>query len=909
MSSNTSSPLGHSSIKAIAVTWALTSFLPLPLILCIFLIRYRPQVFNGLNFSSLLPRVQPGSKLSRFTWFSNLSASTPSSHTLAVSNTSSYTLPVLDFFSPSTPPPRFSIPRAHPSPRTPQKSSPDSSLNLAVPPTSKASPNINGSSKKPVIRSRSSNPFFPASESPKCLSFLEPPSLKSTPRKSYSRLPPNNLRPAPILPSFETSPTPVIRHQRRLRKRFVVSASLLFVIFALYVLDGFAIAAAQDYVQVRVLSHNGKGGLGKGKENEKRLVPWIMYIFVQGGLLFWAAWMVNSSRRKAKSSAHANGERTEDNNKRPQDNMAGDIEMQDFGNDEEKETFLPASQTGPEDVFRDDVNGRANETLDEEEEKEWTALGFSRTSDSPRERIRICPPKSRKPRFITALQQETHLVNPNGEGSSSGPSYDGSGYGCYLDDSGIPLPDLPEAVWQAERSLAEMKLQKRSSREEECSIPEDQDTLLQDKPTGTPRNVRNSWEQGDDTRRDSTPFGKTLKGKGKGKEKEVIEPATPIDTGKGKEKEKGKVEKQVPRTPKLDSLPTGIDLNNDYKFVDDQPYPIIPLPKRHRKSTSTLQPPRTPVNHSTNDEAYPFPTTPSFSSPTPSFSSSTSASPRFHHRPPVKPIPSRLQFTNPNNTPQTPTRTHIPNKNTLSPKTPQTPPLTARPGRFTFSPPSPSNINPSPYAASPTFTPFPPSRPFPPQQRSPQRPQQQQHHHLQASPSFSTSSGPNLLTPPLPSYLRTPQQQQPAHRIPTGHTRVPNRVLNTLSRSPLSPSTSLSSPSLLSTPSLTSSSPLRSSSPQPYSPSPLSYTTTPTTPTTSSPSASSAARGSPTSSSSRIGSGSGGRGKNITRKNLQSKGRGRKSYGRLGSLGTVREGEASPYPEDGEEVSPSRRFL
>ncbi|KAL8640558.1 MAG: hypothetical protein Q9226_008735, partial [Calogaya cf. arnoldii] len=472
-----------------------------------------------------------------------------------------------------------------------RKSSPDSSLNLPVPPTSKASPNSNGSSKKPVIRSGFSNPFFPASESPKCLSFLEPPSLTSTPRKAYSRLPPNNLRRPPILPSFETSPTPVIRHQRRLRNRFLVSAFLLFLIFALYVLDGFAIAAAQDYVHVRVLSHNGKGGLGRGKENEKWLVPWIIYIFLQGGLLLWAAWMVNFSRREAKSSAPANAEWKEDNNKRPREDIARDIEMQGFGNEEEKETFLPASLTGPEDVFCDEVSGRANETLDEEEEKEWTALGFSRISDSPKERIRIRPPKSRKPRFITALQQETHLVNPNGEGSSSGPSYDGSGYGGYLDDSGIPLSDLPEAVWQAERSLAEMKLQKRLSPEEDRSIPEDQDTLLPDKSTVTPRNVRNSWEQGDDSKRDSTPLGKDLKGKGKGKgkEREIAKPETPIkDTGKGKGKENTNIDKQVPRTPKLDPLPTGIDLNNDYKFVDDQPYPIIPLPKRRRKHTSTF---------------------------------------------------------------------------------------------------------------------------------------------------------------------------------------------------------------------------------------------------------------------------------------------------------------------------------
>ncbi|KAI4251587.1 MAG: hypothetical protein L6R42_008326, partial [Xanthoria sp. 1 TBL-2021] len=394
---------------------------------------------------------------------------------------------------------------------TQYKSSPDSSRYPTVPPTSKASPNSNGSSKKPTILSGPSNLFFPASESPKCLSFLEPPSVTSTPRKSYSRLPSNNPRKSSV-PCLEIAPTPVVRY-RRLRKLFLVSAFLLFLVSALYVLEGFAIAAAQDYAHVRVLSHaNGKGGLGKGKENEKWLIPWSVYLVIEGGLMLWAVWMVNGSRRMARKSALDRDGRKEDDNKRPREDGSGDIELQDFGNDEEEETFLTANQTGHEDVFRDELNGRANNTMDEEEEKEWKALGFYRTSECPEERI--SPANSHKPKLVSALQQDTHFVSPNGEGSSSGPSYsDGSGFDGYMDESGIPLPDLPGAVkqWQAERSFAEMKLQRRGSDtrefgpdpdpEESSSITQDQDTLLQVEPRGTPRkDLRNSWQQGDDTK-------------------------------------------------------------------------------------------------------------------------------------------------------------------------------------------------------------------------------------------------------------------------------------------------------------------------------------------------------------------------------------------------------------------------
>ncbi|KAI4218210.1 MAG: hypothetical protein LQ349_008812, partial [Xanthoria aureola] len=406
------------------------------------------------------------------------------------------------------------------------KSSQDSSRNPTAPATSTTSQDSNGSSKKPP---GSSNLVFPASESPRYLSFLEPPSLTSTPRKSYSRLPPNNPR-NPSVPSLGVAPTPVLR-SRRLRKLFLISAFLLFLVSVLYVLEGFAIAAAQDYAHVRVLSHGpGKGGLGKGKENETWLIPWSVYVFIEGGLMLWAGWMVNGSRKMAKRLAQECAEhKGDDDKKRPKEDASGDIELQDFGHDDENDTFLPASQPGPEDVFRPEPNGTANDTMDEEEEKEWKALGFYRISQRPN--VKISSTKSHKPKLISAHPQDASFASANGEGSSSGPSYSrGPSFDGYIDDSGIPLPDLPGAVkqWRAERSLAEMKIQRRGSDtrdfgtdpEQSSSIPPaDQDAPLPANPA--PKDLRNSWEQEDDViqQRAPIPPRKSLKGKGKAKEK------------------------------------------------------------------------------------------------------------------------------------------------------------------------------------------------------------------------------------------------------------------------------------------------------------------------------------------------------------------------------------------------------
>ena len=849
MFSNTHNPFGHSSLKAIIVTWTLTAFIPVPLIICIFLIRYFPKTFNGLTWSTIFPHVRRGHKPSPCSFSGKHEAFTPSSRTLAVSGNSNYTLPGLNLLSTTPPQGHVSTSRTHLSPGTPQKLSSDSSQRTG-PPTSKTSPKSNGSPKKSVICSDSSNLFFPASESPKCLSFLEPPSLTSTPRKAYSRLSPNGTPKRSVPLSYKSLQTPDVVRYRRLRTQFLVSAFLLSLVVPLYILEGFAISSAQDYAHARVLTHaNGKGGLGKGEEDERWLAPWIIYVVIQGGLMVFALWMVNSTRKIAKILALECAEHKRDDNKRPREDGMGDIELQDFGIDEENETFLPSDHTGNEDIFGDEFNDRAH-PMDEEEEKEWKALGFYRTSAGPEKRP--FPGHSYDP-----LQQDTCYISPNdnGEGSSSGPSYsNGSGFNGYMDDSGVPLPDL-----------------------------------------------KNSWKQANDKEQDSVLQSKSWKGKGKEMENDEPEPST-ITAPRGNDNHP-----QQPPARKSE-LPSGIDLKTDYQFIDGLAYPIIALPKRNRKpslSTSS-QPPSTPFNNE-NDIAYPFPLAyPITPSPTPSFTSSISSHRCLPAPPPPGPKPnflSRFPFdptnkTNLNNSNSTPPRTPTRALNIFNPQTPPPPPPPAARANaarnYTFSPPG------SPYAASATFTPW--STSYTP------HPHNQNQTHLLASPSFSSSpttisaTGYPTPTPTPPSTAATAAGAKV--RIPTGSTvTLPSRVLNTLSRNALSPSTALGEGELLSTPpSLTgSSSPLTNSSSSPLSTStsidsssPISYTSSSPSPSTTTSLRPIALQLSP-----RSARGVAARGKIARKASVRGK-KGSYSYRKLGSgLGTVSEVEGAGVEVEG----------
>ncbi|KAL8997331.1 MAG: hypothetical protein Q9169_003365 [Polycauliona sp. 2 TL-2023] len=410
--------------------------------------------------------------------------------------------------------------------------------------------------------------------------------------------------------------------------------------------------------------------------------------------------MVVSLYRKVRKSARECAEQKDDDNKQLRENGSGDIEMQDLGRDEEeKEEFLPESQKTDGDVFRDGATGAARDMMDAEEAKEWRALGFYPASEFATE--------SPKPKPVSALRQDTHLVNANGEGSSAGPLYsDGSSIDWEFDDAGIPLPDIPGAKhWGAERSTAETKLQKRNAgivgqdAEGESSIARDQDAPLHVDPSTLSWNeLRNAWKQDAATKQDDETQHST-RAKGKGKEREEEPEPRPVTViYAGKQKEEAAHDQHQPRTPKH-VLHTGIDLNTDYKFNDGGPFPKIQSSHNHsRKSASASlePPPRTPIHNTRNenDIAYPYPSYPITPSPTPSLTSSTFSSSPYRggapRQPPPPPPPgpkpnflSRLPFDPTNNKTITETNETTPsraprinNNNNFLPQTP--PPAAAR---------------------------------------------------------------------------------------------------------------------------------------------------------------------------------------------------------------------------------------
>ncbi|KAL8696115.1 MAG: hypothetical protein Q9224_002966, partial [Gallowayella concinna] len=369
---NTIGPISQSSPTAISFAWGFTALVPIPLIVLIFLLCYYPNRLPACLSPSTSSRERRKSKRLGFPLSRRRSATTPSSRTLQVSNRSSYTLPALSIRS-TTPPGHEPI-LTNPDPSTPQKSSTDSQENSTTPSTSKTTPNSGTTPRKPnPVYSNPSNFLYPASESPKCLSFLEPTSVSSTPRKSYSRLPVNQPLKPTAPHAVDSSPAPRVAQGRDLKRRFLLSLISLVFVFGLYILEFFAIAAATAFAHVRVLSSaNGKGGLGNGKKDEKWLLPWIVYLFVQGPLALASAWMVFQLGRKFK---HVNRDSTNEKAKDvepPSEDVSGDIELQALDR-EENDAFLPANQECPEDPPRIVDKGKGIATHDDEE-VDWETL-------------------------------------------------------------------------------------------------------------------------------------------------------------------------------------------------------------------------------------------------------------------------------------------------------------------------------------------------------------------------------------------------------------------------------------------------------------------------------------------------------------------------------------------------------
>ncbi|KAI4284579.1 MAG: hypothetical protein L6R35_004874, partial [Caloplaca aegaea] len=606
-------PLGYSSPTAIIIAWVLTAFLPIPLMLLVAIFRFSPRYIPDLlSRYPLLPRQLRTNGSSGGTPTAN--PSTPSSRTLTVSNRSSDTLPVVvpgqcpwtpsrddghgheDPFNPRTP--IHSLEMNRKSSETPSKS-------ITSPPMSVGSPSNNSKSNNTAA-----SPLASCFESPKRTDFLEPPSILS--KKPYTRLSDGS---SPRQPSVVQPPaaTPHTIHRRRLQHRLLISTILFGLVLAMYVLDGFAIAAAHRFAHVRVLSRpNGNGGLGAGKEDERWLAPWTIYIFLQGSMVAGCAWMVWAMRRELRhcdekwTREKGKGVVVDNDNNKPDDDgivVRGSVSppRSKSADEEEGERFLPPPPPPPpegegEPVIRDaakaDQNGREEV---EEEEPDWLRLGFHPTFaseqlalSSPSTPSRPAPAStvSSKSKFRRGVNRRTaNLHYSVGESSSSSrgaaaasPSSPGSGSLNPFSAFTLPAAERSSgAWWKHHRSNRGYKKPREEDEEEDPwrqILPSPLTTMGNDERGGG-----NSWAQEVQREADLRMSRSRSRSKGKGKEEEetIPEPEQEQklrDEEEEEEQEEGGFELKpvVPR-----ELLTGIDLSKPYQFTDGLAYPLFPL--------------------------------------------------------------------------------------------------------------------------------------------------------------------------------------------------------------------------------------------------------------------------------------------------------------------------------------------
>ncbi|KAL9022331.1 MAG: hypothetical protein Q9185_000446 [Variospora sp. 1 TL-2023] len=582
-------PLGDSSPTAIIIAWVLTAFLPIPLMLLVTIFRYSPDYIPNVLSRCPLPRQLRANGSSGGTPTAN--PSTPSSRTLTVSNRSSDTLPVVvpgqcpstpsrdghgheDPFNPRTP--IHSLEMNRKSSETPSKSTPSPPMSV-------------GSPSHPKSNNTAASPLASCFESPKHLGFLEPPGLlSSTGKKPYTRLSDGS---SPRQQSVVQPPaTPHMIHRRRLKHRLLISTILFGLIFAMYVLDGFAIAAAHRFAHVRVLSRpNGTGGLGAGKEDERWLAPWTIYIFLQGSMVAGCAWMVWAMRRELR---HCDEKWTSEKGKgvvvdnKPDDDdgifVRGSVSppRSKSVDDEEEERFLPPPPPPPE--------GEG-----EEEEPDWRRLGFHPTFAS--EQLALSSPSTPSkpaPASTVSLKSKsrrgvnrpttTNLHYSVGESSSSSSRGAATASSSSSPGSGSSNPfsafTLPAAAgrssgawWKHHRSNRGYK----TAREED----EEEDPWRQILPsplttTGDDERGGNSWAQ--EVQREADLRMSRSRSKGKGKEiipEQEQEQELRDEEEEEEEQEEGfELKPVVPR-----ELLTGIDLSKPYQFTDGLAYPLFPL--------------------------------------------------------------------------------------------------------------------------------------------------------------------------------------------------------------------------------------------------------------------------------------------------------------------------------------------
>ncbi|KAL8937313.1 MAG: hypothetical protein Q9216_004485, partial [Gyalolechia sp. 2 TL-2023] len=558
-------PLPDISLIAIVISWVLTAFLPIPLIISLITLRYFPGAISQLLSryplrSRRLAEKQSGSSLG------DHATSTPTLHTLSVSETSSQTLPV-SHNSPATPPKHGISEQDYASPRTSQSPSANNLGASRTPSESNTKP-ISASTiqREEEVNSSSIEQPSSAFNGPRGLSFLEPLNLPSTPRRqAYTRLSPGN----PTKPSA-TDPLAASRplQRRRLKRRFVVSTVYLALILAMYVLEGFAIAAAHSYAHVRVLSKvGGKGGLGTGKEDERWLIPWVIYIFVQGSLIVGCGWMVWGIKKEMELSNQESTQRKGKTFENSDTASSRKNEQQAIKTEGETERFLPEAEQGLAEA-RQGTENAENDEAEGQNEPESQNTGYHPIFDSFRTSAGSDSPNPNpSPASSQPFKPASSPFNPRGEGSSRDSN---SNKPSPFPTSSLPLARLPEKIgsWWTERSNTEPKPQQPTSNLYKWgwgSEPEDPNREAEEllgQTTGE-EDRHNSWAL------DEAGGSERVEGKGKGKGKEGDE-----ELNAGIE-----LTTHVPR-----ELVTGINLGKQYHFTDGLAYPLLPLPPRRVKN-------------------------------------------------------------------------------------------------------------------------------------------------------------------------------------------------------------------------------------------------------------------------------------------------------------------------------------
>ncbi|KAL8710714.1 MAG: hypothetical protein Q9220_004732 [cf. Caloplaca sp. 1 TL-2023] len=713
--------LGHSSSVAIIITWVLTAFIPLPLIILIFILRFSPNFL----FRSNLPKVSNGrhhaSKPSDSSLSGDQSHSTPSSHTLTPSRRHSFTLAGRSHgpFSPS----KDNVEREHAyRPEVPHGRLRGCSDKPTRPSRLDTRARLRGLANRPSLDIHDALQVHPpASHSGRRSAFLEPPKFPLSPRKNaYARLSSDDADKPSIPNPKEVLPLSSLQERRQLRGRVLASAIFLIIILASFIIEGFTIAAAQGYAHTKVLVHpDGKGGLGRGKEDERWLIPWVVYIFLQGGMALTCIGMVWNMRCELKNFDLDRKEGNSKHTTKSSHDAPRDVELQAFNTPNETDRFLSDREDDARDITESKGKGK-EVNVDEEDEKviDWKTLGYHPsfiTNEVPVSSARFAKPnRTSSPERMG----QDPAYHGNGEGSSRHPAFahDSNPHPSEPEALAAPLsfPSAKTSQWWTERSQAEMELQKRSARanEQEASTAEEnRSALLREElmgpPPKTPSN-HNSWAQAED------------------------EHAT---NPKGKETTAA-IDRQQPPPPyqpssfssssSIPDLPTGIDLNTDYHFTDGLAYPLLPLPPSSRRKPQPPHEPHypPPPPHHPQQQAQPHFSTPPPTPTTPSLrptliSTTTSAAPKPHPRIPfLTPPSSPFFFSSSSPTSPSSVNTITPSASSLqesaydytrplplsSPFPPLTPPAPPAPPARLLPAISPQRHKPQPLVRVPTTT-------------------------------------------------------------------------------------------------------------------------------------------------------------------------------------------------------------